>query len=102
MIATCVHIEVKPEFIDEFIDESIKNHKESIKEPGNLRFDILQDAAEPAKFMLYEAYESDEASAAHKQTPHYLAWRSNVEHMMAKPRYGIKHTIIYPHNKEEW
>ncbi len=96
MIATCVYVEVKPECITDFINECKKNHLEAVKEPGNLRFDVLQDAENPAKFMLYEAYRNEETSAAHKQTPHYHAWRSAVENMMAKPRYGIKHRIIFP------
>jgi autoinducer 2-degrading protein len=102
MIATIVSIEVKSEFIKEFINECIKNHQESIKEPGNLRFDVLQDAANPAKFSLYEAYETEEAVLAHKQTTHYNAWRTNVEPMMAKARVGVKHNVIRPTNIDLW
>lgn len=98
MIATCIHVEVKPKCIDDFIKECKKNHREAVKEPGNLRFDVLQDFENPSKFMLYEAYESEEASAVHKQTRHYHVWRNAVENMMAKPRIGVKHRIIYPEN----
>ena len=73
MIVTFVHVFVAEDHIQDFIRATIENHKESVKEPGNLRFDILRDAADPAKFVLYEAYESEEASAAHKNTRHYLA-----------------------------
>lgn len=96
MIVTCVYVEVKPEFVNEFIVESSKNHSESVKENGNLRFDIIQDLENPCKFMIYEAYISDEAAAMHKQTPHYLLWRTQVEKMMAKPRLGVKHKILCP------
>jgi autoinducer 2-degrading protein len=102
MIVNCVYIEVKPESVSDFIKECEKNHNESIKEPGNLRFDVLQDAENLCKFTLYEAYKSDEASAEHKQTKHYMAWRQNIEHMMAKPRYGVKHNIIFPTQLEKW
>ncbi len=102
MIVTCVHVEVKPEFIDDFVQECIKNHNESVKEPGNLRFDILQDAEYPAKFLLYEAYQSEKDSAAHKETSHYLAWKKAVEHLMARPRIGKKHKIICPTEIEKW
>lgn len=96
MIATCVYIEIKPEFINEFIEASGKNHLESIKEPGNLRFDVIQEAENPCKFLLYEAYMDEAAAAAHKNTAQYMEWRSTVEKMMAKPRLGIKHNILYP------
>ncbi len=102
MIVTFVHVWVKPGMKDDFLDATVKNHKASVKEAGNLRFDILQDDNDPDKFVLYEAYESQELAAAHKSTPHYLKWRERVADMMAKPREGIKHRIIYPNDKAAW
>ena len=102
MIVTFVHVWVKPDHIEDFRNASIANHIESIKEPGNLRFDVLQDDADPTKFVLYEAYESEEASAAHKNTPHYLKWRESVADWMAQPRKGMKHRILAPLNRDLW
>jgi len=96
MIATLVHVYVKPEFIKSFIEATRGNHENSIKERGNFRFDILQDAQDAAKFVLYEAYESEEAAAAHKETAHYAAWRDAVASWMAKPREGVKHSMLFP------
>ena len=96
MIVTAVHVYVKPEYIDEFIRASTKNHLSSIAEAGNMRFDVLQDAGDPAKFMLYEAYENENYAAAHKQTAHYLEWREKVAPWMAIPREGIKYSAICP------
>ena len=96
MIATLVHVHVKPEFIQSFIEATRENHKNSIKEKGNFRFDILQDAQHPTKFVLYEAYESDQAASAHKETAHYAAWRDAVAPWMAKPREGVKHAMLFP------
>ena len=99
MIATIVHIWVKESFIQEFILASEENHANSVNEPGNLRFDILQDAENPEKFTFYEAYESEEAAADHKLTPHYLKWKDTVADWMAQPRQGIRHQILYPSGK---
>jgi autoinducer 2-degrading protein len=96
MIVTIVHVEVKPEHITSFIRATTENHLESVKEPGNLRFDVLQNDAEPHRFVLYEAYETDELAAAHKTTAHYLKWRETVAPWMASPREGIRHTAIVP------
>ena len=96
MIVTIVHVEVKNEFIDLFIRATRSNHENSVSEPGNFRFDILQDAQYPSKFILYEAYESEEAVAAHKQTAHYATWRDTVAPWMAKPREGIRHHMLFP------
>lgn len=96
MIVTTVIVYVKPENVNDFIEASSKNHESSIKEPGNMRFDVLQCAAEPARFLLYEAYESEEAAAAHKKTEHYLKWRETIAGWMVKPRQGIPYKAICP------
>lgn len=96
MFVTIVHVYVKPEFTEQFIEATAENHRNSVREPGNLRFDILRDDTDPNKFVLYEAYDSAQAVAAHKETMHYLEWRDTVAPWMAKPREGIKHTMLYP------
>ena len=102
MTVACVTVNVKQEFIQDFIEATISNHENSVKEHGNLRFDVLQNADDPSRFTLYEAYESEEAAAAHKSTDHYLKWRETVAGWMAKPREGIKHNVIRPLEKNEW
>lgn len=102
MIVTTVIVYVKPENIDDFIEATRKNHEASVKEPGNLRFDILQYIDDPTKFLIYEAYESEEASAAHKKTAHYQEWRDTVADWMAKPREGIKYKVIFPKDRNKW
>lgn len=99
MIATLVHVRVKPEFISAFIQATEENHRNSVKEPGNFRFDILQDDADPGKFILYEVYENQQSVAAHKETPHYHKWRETVEPWMASPREGIRHKLLYPSSR---
>ncbi len=96
MQVTIVHVWVKPESVQGFIEATRANHEASIKEPGNRRFDVLQDAGDPTKFVLYEAYASAEDAAAHKATPHYLAWRDRVADMMARPREGVPYKGLFP------
>ena len=96
MHVTLVHVWVKPDSLDAFIEASRKNHEASVREPGNRRFDILQNADDPGKFVLYEAYASAEDAAAHKQTAHYLAWRESVADMMAQTRRGDAYNGLYP------
>lgn len=96
MIVTIVHVYVKPEFVAEFIEATRLNHEGSVKEPGNLRFDVLQDDVDPTKFVLYEAYATQKAVTAHKETPHYATWRDKVSPWMLKPREGVKHTMLFP------
>lgn len=88
MHVTLVHVRVRIEDVDAFIAATRINHQESVKEPGNRRFDVLQAPDDPARFILYEAYVSAADAAAHKETAHYLAWRDAVAGMMAEPRRG--------------
>ncbi len=88
MHVTLVHVRVRPEDVDAFIAATRINHQASVNEPGNRRFDVLQAPDDPARFILYEAYVSAAAAAAHKETAHYLAWRDAVAGMMAEPRRG--------------
>jgi len=96
MQVTIVHVHVKPERVAEFIEAARRNHEASIKEPGNLRFDVLQRADDPTRFVLYEAYSTAAHAQAHKQTPHYLAWRDTVASWMASPREGIGYNGLFP------
>ncbi len=96
MHATLVHVHVKPEHIDAFIDATQTNHEASIMELGNLRFDVMQSTEDPAYFVLYEAYASAGHAAAHKQTAHYLEWRDRVAEWMASPRKGVAYDGLFP------
>jgi len=102
MIVTLVHVWVKEPFVEAFVAATMENRKNSVKEPGNLRFDILRDAGNPAKFVFYEAFESEEAVAAHKETAHYHKWRDTVADWMAQPRRGEKHIVVTPLEKSQW
>jgi len=102
MYISCVTVFVKEGHVQDFIDASIKNHQGSLKEPGNMRFDVLQCIDEPTRFLLYEAYESKEAAKAHKTTPHYLLWKKTVDPLMAKPREGVPHRVVAPSDRALW
>lgn len=96
MHVTLVQVQVKPEHIDAFIAACRANHEASVQEPGNLRFDILQQDGDAGRFVLYEAYRSAADAAAHKNTAHYLAWRDQVAGWMAAPRVGVRYNGLYP------
>ena len=74
MLIVHVHVRVKPEFIDAFKEASLANARHSVEEPGIARFDVVQQADDPARFLLVEVYRSHEATARHKETAlHHLA-----------------------------
>mgnify|MGYP000201799228 FL=1 len=91
-----VHIHVKPEAIEAFIAATLDNAKHSVQEAGIARFDFIQQADDPTRFVLVEVYRDADAPARHKETAHYLRWREAVAEMMAEPRQGIRYEPIFP------
>ena len=96
MHVTLVHVRVKTAHVDDFIEACRLNHEASTREPGNFRFDILQSAEDPTKFVLYESYLSESDAKAHKDTQHYLNWRETVADWMAEPRQGVPYQGLFP------
>jgi (4S)-4-hydroxy-5-phosphonooxypentane-2,3-dione isomerase len=101
MIIVHVSARVKPDRIDEFRRATAENARNSVAEPGIARFDVVQQADDPARFVLVEVYRTSEAVAAHKDTRHYQAWRDAVADMMAEPRSSVKFTNVFP-NDADW
>lgn len=100
MFVVHVHVNVKSQFVEAFKEATLENASSSVKEPGIARFDVLQQEDDHTCFVLVEVYRSVEASAAHKETAHYLKWRDAVAEMMAEPRKGIKYTNLFPEDSK--
>ena len=98
LLVVHVQVRLKPESIDAFREATLANARESVKEPGVARFDVIQDTDDPTRFVLVEVYRSPEAPAAHKGTAHYLAWRDAVAPMMAEPRTSRKFANVFPND----
>jgi autoinducer 2-degrading protein len=96
MLIVHVHVHVKPECVESFRQATIENARESVKEPGVARFDVLQQTDDPTRFILVEVYRTPEAPAQHKETAHYQRWRDTVADMMAEPRVSVKFTNVFP------
>jgi quinol monooxygenase YgiN len=96
MLIVHVHARVKPEFIDAFKDATVENAQHSVREPGVARFDVIQQADDPTRFILVEVYRTPEAPAQHKETAHYQIWRDRVAGMMAEPRSSVKYSNVFP------
>ena len=96
MLIVHVHARVKPEFVDAFKQATVENARNSVKESGIARFDVIQQSDDPTCFVLVEVYRTADAPAQHKQTAHYLKWRDTVAEMMAEPRGSVKYANVFP------
>lgn len=96
MLIVHVHVQVKPASVEAFKAASLENARRSVQEPGIARFDVVQQADEATRFVLIEAYRTDDAPAKHKETAHYARWRDAVADMMAEPRRSVKFHNLFP------
>jgi (4S)-4-hydroxy-5-phosphonooxypentane-2,3-dione isomerase len=97
-----VHVHVQPEHREGFIEAPLDNARNTIREPGNLRFDVLQELDDPNRFVIYEAYRDDAALAAHKASAHYARWAAAVNPWMAEIRRGVKLAPLFPEQPEQF
>lgn len=96
MLIVHVAIHVHPGDVDAFIAASTLNAQASMREPGIVRFDLVQQDDDPTRFLLIEIYRTPDDPARHKATAHYAAWRDAVEPMMAEPRRSVKYRALVP------
>jgi quinol monooxygenase YgiN len=101
MLIVHVFVHVKPESVHAFEAATRENARNSVQEPGVVRFDVVQQDDDPTRFLLMEIYRTSEDPARHKQTTHYATWRDTVEPMMAEPRRSVKYSAIFP-GPEAW
>jgi (4S)-4-hydroxy-5-phosphonooxypentane-2,3-dione isomerase len=96
MLIVHVFVHVKPESVDAFATATRDNARHSVREPGVVRFDVVQQEDDPTRFVLVEVYRTPEDPARHKATGHYAIWRDAVEPMMAEPRRSVKYRALFP------
>ena len=102
MLIVHVHVRVRPGRAGDFLAATLANARASLREPGVLRFDVIQDNDDPDHLALMEVYRDADAAAAHKQEPHYAAWRDTVAEMMAEPRASTRFSAIFPAGPDDW
>ena len=96
MLIVHVHVHVKTDAVGAFKEATLANSRESLKEAGIARFEVLQRQDDPTRFVLVEVYRTPEATTAHKETKHYQTWRDAVAPMMAEPRASVKFSQLNP------
>src|SRR3954469_17567820 len=99
LIVVHVNAHVKPDAVEAFRAASIENSRASLREPGVARFDVVQSAEDPTRFVLVEAYRTTDAPAAHKATAHYARWRDAVADLMAEPRTSARFVNVAPEDQ---
>ena len=101
MLILQVQVHVKPDAVDAFREATIENARQSRREPGVVRFDLIQQVDDATRFVLVEVYRDAAAQAAHKETKHYQAWAAAVAGLLAEPRTRATYAAVDP-PEQEW
>jgi quinol monooxygenase YgiN len=96
MLIVHVYAQAKPEHVEAFKEACLANARESLKEPGIARFDVVQEVDDPTRFALLEVYRTADDPPKHKQTAHYARWLETVEGMLVAPRTRTLYRNLAP------
>jgi quinol monooxygenase YgiN len=98
MFIVQVWVHVKPDQIEAFKAITAEDAHASLKDPGVVRFDLLQQTEDPARFVLYEVYRSRADGEYHLETEHFQHWRAAVAGMVAdQPPQATTYRTIFSH-----
>jgi quinol monooxygenase YgiN len=78
-----VNIRIKADNVEPFMAQVLANAREARKEPGCRQFEVLVDAADRTKVMLFEVYDDERAFEAHQQTPHFKIYLAQAVPLLA-------------------
>jgi (4S)-4-hydroxy-5-phosphonooxypentane-2,3-dione isomerase len=95
MLVNLVHIHVKSEHIDAFVNATEAKARSSQEDPGVARIYVIQQEDDPTHFVLVETYDDEAASVVHKETDHYKGWQTDIAQMVADDLVVQAYKTIY-------
>lgn len=87
---TIVHNWAKPQKRDEFIETARALAAQSRQEPGCLSYQFLEDREDPLHLLFIEAWESEEALQAHRQTAHFQQLAPRLGPCTSRPHQVVR------------
>jgi len=78
-----VNIRIKPENVERFMRGIGENARAARKEPGCRQFEVLVDAKDKTRIVLFEVYDDEKAFEAHQATPHFKKYLADAVPLLA-------------------
>ena len=78
-----VNIRIKAESVDRFMKGIGENARAARKEPGCRQFEVLVDAQDKTKVVLFEVYDDEKAFEAHQATAHFKKYLAEAVPLLA-------------------
>jgi len=89
MFVLVVNLKIKPEKVDDFMQELQANAREARKEPGCRQFEVSVDPSDKTRVLLYEVYNDEGAFEAHQQTPHFKKYLAEAVPLLADRQRSV-------------
>ena len=90
-----VEFRARPEEVEGFAALIDRHAGNSRAEDGCLAFEVCQDPADPARFVLYEAYEDEAAHRRHLEQASYQRFRTAAPALLVPGPHGA-----LPHQRQ--
>ena len=87
-------IKVKPEHLSEFVENVRRHATNSLREPGCLRYEVLQDQDDPTTICLFEVFGADADLEFHHRQDYYRQWMAMSRDWREGPRQ-TRHVLSY-------
>ena len=95
-----VYLQVKEDCIERFKEITVDNARNTLQEPGSVRFDVVQQQDDPTRFIFVEVYNSAADLDHHKTTDHYARWADAVDELLVEPRSRVILSNVFPSDNE--
>ncbi|WP_035847642.1 putative quinol monooxygenase [Kitasatospora azatica] len=95
MYQIAVAFEIPADRREEFIAAALEDGRNSAAdEPGTLRFELVEDAEQPNRFYLNEAYTDEAAFDVHCEGPHFARFFELIKDYAEGPTWLVRGTRI--------
>jgi len=90
MFIQIINLQVKEEFLEEFIKISLYHADKSLEEDGIIRFDVLRSSEDRTQFIFIEEFKSESDVQLHRQSEHFLKWQKNApNYLLSKKKLVV-------------
>ena len=95
MLIMHVFVHVKSDSVDRFITATLENARNSVREPGVVRFDLVQED-DPTRFSAHRDLPDSGGPIAPQGDRALRDLARRREPMMAEPRRSVKYRALFP------
>jgi quinol monooxygenase YgiN len=85
---------ILPQHVDDYIENMLGCATKTNQEPGCIRYEVMQDLADPTVMCLFQVFADETAYQAHQDSEHHRVW---IEQSTSwrDPSVRTRHELTY-------